>query len=93
MQSLYDKIKELMTFGHTPEALALVEEGLSVGREDERAGLLYLRGSLYMKTGDWQQAMNSFLQSEALDSNGPATEARQMLSGILDFYNKDLYNP
>lgn len=93
MQSLYDKIKELMALGQMPEAQAMIEEGLADGRESERAALLYLRGSLYMKAGDWQQAMNSFMQSEALDDNGPAAEARQMLSEILDFYNKDLYNP
>ncbi len=93
MQGLFDKIKDKISLGQNAEALALIEEELPVHDADKRARLLYLRGSLYMKMGDWQQAMSSFIQSESLDRNGPGAEARKMLKDILDFYNKDLYNP
>lgn len=93
MQSLFDKIEEKMAEGQTAETLSLIEEAMAGEAAADKARLLYLRGRLYMKLEDWQQAMNSFMQAEAIDGNGPAAEARQMLSGILDFYNKDLYNP
>ena len=40
----------------------------------------YLLGNAYRKMGDWQQALNNYL------------EARDMIMNILNFYNKDMYN-
>lgn len=52
----------------------------------------YLLGNAYRKKGDWQQALNHYL--EAIDRNpqSPAVSARDMLMNILNFYNKDMYN-
>ncbi len=90
MQSLYDKINQMLTAGDCQEALRLIEAGL---QKAEDAYLYYLKGKLYMKTNDWQKAQTAFMQAENLSPEGPGAEARQMLSDILAFYNKDLYNP
>ncbi|MBQ9569657.1 MAG: tetratricopeptide repeat protein [Alloprevotella sp.] len=45
-----------------------------------------------MKRSAWGEAISLFLQSEALDPDGPAREAREMLDDIMAFYNKDMYN-
>lgn len=52
----------------------------------------YLLGNAYRKKGDWQQALNNYL--EAIDRNpqSPAVSARDMIMNILNFYNKDMYN-
>lgn len=52
----------------------------------------YLLGNAYRKKGDWQQALNNYL--EAIDRNpeSPACAARDMVMDILNFYNKDMYN-
>ena len=53
----------------------------------------YKRGNAYRKIGNWQQALNCYLEAIAIDKNSPAVEAKKMLDDILNFYNKDAYNP
>ena len=53
----------------------------------------YLQGNEHRRKGDWQQALNCYLEAIALDPDSPAVEAKQMLDDILDFYHKDSYNP
>jgi len=53
----------------------------------------YKLGNEYRRKGDFQQAMNAYLEAIALDPQSPAVEARQMLEDIYNFYNKDAYNP
>lgn len=91
MQALHEKINEEINAGHLQEAWAMVEKALD--NDADNALLHYLKGKLYMKSGDWQQATNCFLHSEALDKESPAGEARKMLADIMNFYHKDLYNP
>ena len=57
------------------------------------AEAFYLQGNEYRRKGDWQQALNCYLEAIALDPDSPAVEAKQMLDDILDFYHKDSYNP
>ena len=91
MPTLHEQIKNEINLGHLDEAMKMVENGLEANDND--AYLHYLKGNLYMKSGNWQQATNCFLRSEELDANSPAVEARRMLADIMNFYNKDLYNP
>ena len=37
--------------------------------------------------------MNCYLEAIDIDPNSPATEAKNMLESIFNFYNKDAYNP
>ena len=53
----------------------------------------YRLGNDYRKRGDWQQALNNYMEAIALDANSPAVEAKKMLEDILNFYHKDAYNP
>ena len=53
----------------------------------------YQQGNEHRRKGDWQQALNCYLEAIALDPDSPAVEAKQMLDDILDFYHKDSYNP
>lgn len=53
----------------------------------------YQQGNEYRRQGDWQHAMNCYLEAIAIDHNSPAVEAKKMLEDILNFYNKDAYNP
>lgn len=92
MQSIYDKIKEEIDCGRIQEAIEMIDGALAAESGAE-AALHYLRGNAFMKRGDWKEAMACYLQAEELDPDGPAREAKQMLTDILNFYNKDLYNP
>lgn len=53
----------------------------------------YQEGNRCRKVQDWQGALNCYTQAIELDSDSPAVHARQMLMDILEFYNKDMYNP
>jgi len=53
----------------------------------------YKTGNDYRRQGNWQMAMNHYLEAIALDPESPAVEAKQMLDDIMNFYHKDAYNP
>ncbi len=53
----------------------------------------YKQGNEYRRQGDFQQAMNCYLEAIALDPESPAVEAKKMLDDIMNFYCKDMYNP
>ena len=52
----------------------------------------YLLGNAYRKMGDWQQALNNYLEAIERNPESPAVSARDMIMNILNFYNKDMYN-
>lgn len=64
----------------------------ALGEDEDNAVLHYLQGKAYMKQSDWGRAMSSFLRAEEADPESPARQCRQMLTDIMDFYNKDMYN-
>ena len=70
---------------------ALVENK-TTGRET-LAMAYYLRGNAYRQQGNVRMALNSYLESMELDPDGPAAEAYRHIQELLDFYNKDYYNP
>lgn len=57
------------------------------------AGQYYSLGNEYSRKGDWKHAIDCYMEAIALDPESPAVEAKEMLDSILQFYNKDMYNP
>lgn len=53
----------------------------------------YKQGNEHRRRGDFQKAMNCYLEAIALDADSPAKEAKRMLDDIMGFYCKDMYNP
>lgn len=53
----------------------------------------YKLGNQYRQQGNWQEAINNYIAAIELDADSPAVEAKAMLDDILNFYNKDAYNP
>lgn len=84
-------IKKLIEQGDTERAIDALTNFI---RNDAHVNdeVYYLLGNAYRKKGDWQQALNNYL--EAIDRNpeSPARAARDMIMDILNFYNKDMYN-
>lgn len=54
---------------------------------------LYRQGNEHRRKGDFQRAINCYIEAASLDPDSPAAEAKRMLDDILNFYNKDAYNP
>ncbi|MBP5391364.1 MAG: tetratricopeptide repeat protein [Bacteroidales bacterium] len=52
----------------------------------------YILGNAYRKKGDWQGAINNYLEAMDINPNSPARQAYEMANDILDFFNKDMYN-
>ena len=89
------EIKEMLSRSEGQEALDAaneIVENKSVAKET-LANALYLRGNAYRQQGNVRMALNSYLESMELDPDGPAAEAYRHIQELLDFYNKDYYNP
>ena len=52
----------------------------------------YLLGNAYRKQGNWQLALNNYLEAIERNQESPAVQAHKMAMDILNFYNKDMYN-
>ena len=61
----------------------------NVSCEDEP---FYLLGNAYRKQGNWQLALNNYLEAMERNQESPAVQAYQITMDILNFYNKDMYN-
>jgi tetratricopeptide (TPR) repeat protein len=85
-------IKALVGRGEVAQAILQLDEIVANGVAplDEA---YYLRGNAYRKQGDWQQALNNYQCAVEINPLSPAAAARRMLLDILNFYNKEIYNP
>ena len=85
------EIKELIRADRTDEAIGLLKDYIANHTEcgDEP---YYLLGNAYRKQGNWQLALNNYLEAIERNPDSPAAEARRMVMDILEFYNKDMYN-
>ena len=89
------EIKDMLSRSEGEEALTAaneIVENKTTGRET-LAMAYYLRGNAYRQQGNVRLALNSYLESMELDPDGPAAEAYRHIQELLDFYNKDYYNP
>ena len=57
------------------------------------ADALYQEGLAHAHRSEWGAAATCFKRACAIDPDSPAVEAKSMLEDILNFYNKDAYNP
>ncbi|MDD7250625.1 MAG: tetratricopeptide repeat protein [Prevotellaceae bacterium] len=53
--------------------------------------LYYLLGKAYQKQGNWQLAINNYLEAISINPQSPAQQALEIANQILDFYCKDIY--
>ncbi len=89
------EIKDMLSHSEGDAALEAaneIVENKSVSRE-MLANAYYLRGNAYRQNGNIRMALNSYLEAMEIDPDGPAAEAYRHLQELLDFYNKDYYNP
>lgn len=68
----------------------LSERVASDGRDEEA---LIERGRLYWALGRRSEAIGDYLAAQHVNPSGRATQLLKATYEILDFYNKDLYNP
>jgi tetratricopeptide (TPR) repeat protein len=85
------KLRDLLEASKADEAIAAAEQYRAEGgvMDDE---LFYLLGNAWRKKGNWQMAMNNYLEAIHLNPESPAQQALDIANEILAFYNKDIYN-
>ena len=86
-----DRIKALLDAHKADEAIAQLEQYCAEGGVMDDT-LFYLLGNAWRKKGNWQMAMNNYLEAMNLNPESPAKQALDIANEILDFYNKDMYN-
>jgi len=86
-----ERIKALLEEHKADDVIDLMEKFRADGgsMDDE---LFYLLGNAWRKKGNWQMAMNNYLEAVHLNPESPAKQALDIANEILDFYNKDMYN-
>ena len=89
------EIKDMLSRSEGEEALTAANEIVNDKATNRQtlAMAYYLRGNAYRQQGNVRLALNSYLESMELDPDGPAAEAYRHIQELLDFYNKDHYNP
>ncbi len=85
------KIRTLLEQNQADEAIAELERWRAGGGMMDDV-LFYLLGNAWRKKGNWQMAMNNYLEAIHLNPSSPAQQALEIANEILDFYNKDMYN-
>ena len=86
-----DRIQALLDAYEVDEAITLLD-GYRTGGGPMDDTLFYLLGNAWRKKGNWQMAMNNYLEAVHLNPDSPAQQALDIANEILDFYNKDMYN-
>ena len=84
------KIKQMIQEDELNTALSYLNDLIQCQPDNDEA--YYLLGNIYRKQGNWQMALNNYLEAIERNPDSPAVHARQMLMDILEFYNKDMYN-
>lgn len=59
----------------------------------DRAWALYMKGRIAWKRGLKSQAMSFYAEAAGLEPDSEAATALEQARQVMDFYNKDLYNP
>ena len=89
-----DRIKLYIKEGRLDDATRYIASSIvaaSVTGTD-KSELYYLLGNIYRKKGDFHFAMDYYTKAIEENPESPAVEARKVLQGIMNFYNKDMYN-
>ena len=83
-------IKESIKEGKLDTAIEALSQYILAGPMNDEA--YFLLGNAYRKQGNWQMALNNYLEAMERNPESPAAHAYQMTMAILNFYNKDMYN-
>ena len=71
--------------------LARLTSEIAANPDDDN--LYYQRGRLYWRLGRKSQAISDYERAVALNSASPAAAALTIARDVMNFFNKDLYNP
>jgi Flp pilus assembly protein TadD len=85
-----DEIAALVAQGDYVTAITALDELI---KQEPSAELYFQRGKLCWKVGRRSDAMTDYEHALELDPESPAGHALEMAHDVMNFFNKDLYNP
>lgn len=83
-------VDELISAGRFDDALVLLDKTIE---DAPSADLFYQRGRLLWKLGRKTEAMSDYGRAVEIEPESPAAAALELAREVMNFYNKDLYNP
>ena len=86
-----ERVQALLDAYEVDDAIALLDGYRASGGPMDDT-LFYMLGNAWRKKGNWQMAMNNYMEAIQLNPESPAKQALDIANEILDFYNKDMYN-
>ena len=90
----YDQLKESVRGLSGLEAVKVLTEYIDTHPDaDNLDEVLTLRGMKYWGLQNRSAAINDYLAAIRLNPESRAVQALKAANDILDYYNKDLYNP
>ena len=88
-----EKAKSLLDDNKIEEAIEFLKTLVEECEEENKDVAYYVLGNAYRRGNNWQDAINSYSRAVEINPSSPAKEMRESCIKILDFYNKDMYNP
>ncbi|MCH3924832.1 MAG: tetratricopeptide repeat protein [Bacteroidales bacterium] len=86
----YQTIKDFTEKEDYSNAIKLVDELIKENNKDDMA--YYLKGNIFKKQNNWQEAINNYTLAIEINPENPATTMRRICIDILNFFNKDMFN-
>lgn len=89
------EIKDLIENGRIELALSRLDAMVNSNGDSELQldTCYYLKGNAYRKQGNWQLALNNYQLAMDINGQSPAKHAYQSLMDVLNYYDKQRYNP
>lgn len=87
-------ILQIISEGRADEARRAIDEAAAAATSPaDRAAVEYLRGRMAWREGRKGEAISCYERATAIDPSSDASVALDQARAIMDFFNKDLYNP
>lgn len=90
MEERYNQIRTLISEENLEQAMKEIDEIIAQDTNQDTA--YYLKGNIFRKKQDWQNAINNYTQALEINPSSPAGHAKDMCIEILNFFNTDMYN-
>lgn len=86
-----DELRDSVRLLDASDAIKQISDYIAANPRDDEA--YTLRGLKYWSAGRRADAINDYLEALRINPDSRARQALDAANSILDFYNKDLYNP
>lgn len=92
MHHSLSNIQRLIDEENVDKAISCLDHYISLNG-DNMAEALFMRGRAYWRLQEYGPAITDFEKAVALDPDCGAQAALDLARDVLNFYNKDMYNP